>query len=119
MPFPTNVTCNRTCVFELEENAFFNLEDSVITRGRSTYIANDPELLQARFSSCLSHRFWPSLMKQEDYIETVQPVASDLQVHVSRAPQPQLVWWQEALQRRECSSRTLHLVGSCPAMPEG
>lgn len=48
VPFATNVTCNRTCVFELEENAFFNLEDSVITRGRSTYIANDPELAQVR-----------------------------------------------------------------------
>ena len=68
MPFATNVTCNRTCVFELEENAFFNLEDSVITRGRSTYIANDPELLQARSPSCQLYHFWPSAVKQEDYI---------------------------------------------------
>ena len=78
MPFPTNVTCNRTCVFELEENAFFNLEDSVITRGRSTYIANDPELVQARSPSCLLHHFWPLFIVKEDSIETVQPVASDL-----------------------------------------
>lgn len=52
VPFPTNVTCNRTCVFELEDNVFFNLEDSVITRGRTSYVTTDPALLQVR--QCLS-----------------------------------------------------------------
>ena len=70
VPFATNVTCNRTCVFELEENAFFNLEDSVLTRGRSTYIANDPELVQAR-------PLPPGLcwLDSEDYFETAKPNA--------------------------------------------
>ena len=48
VPFPTNVTCNRTCVFELEDNVFFNLEDSVIMRGRTSYVTTDPALLQVR-----------------------------------------------------------------------
>lgn len=46
VPFATNVTCNKTCVFDLEDNVFFNLEDSVITRARRSYVATDPDLLK-------------------------------------------------------------------------
>ena len=48
VPVLTNATCssNKTCVFELVEDAFFNLEDSVITRARHTYVTTQPDLLK-------------------------------------------------------------------------
>ncbi len=48
VPFPSNVTCNRTCVFDLEDNVFFNLEDSTIIQGRTSYVTTNPALLQVR-----------------------------------------------------------------------
>ena len=48
VPVSANVTCssNRTCVFELVEDAFFNLEDSVITRSRHSFVTTEPDLLK-------------------------------------------------------------------------
>ncbi|CAL5218474.1 g159 [Coccomyxa viridis] len=48
VPVPTNATCssNKTCVFELVEDAFFNLEDSVITRARHTFVTTQADLLK-------------------------------------------------------------------------
>ncbi|CAL8470071.1 g9613 [Coccomyxa elongata] len=44
MPFQNNATCNRTCVYKLVDNDYFNLEDSYIARARPAYIATDPSL---------------------------------------------------------------------------
>ena len=55
VPVPSNATCNsnRTCVFELVEDAFFNLEDSVITRARHTFVTTQADLLQVIFQFAL------------------------------------------------------------------
>ena len=59
-------------MFELEENAFFNLEDSVITRGRSTYIANDPELAQVALHHACTNRSWPLLTARRRLLQDHQ-----------------------------------------------
>ena len=41
VPFQNNATCNRSCVYKLVDNAYFNLEDSYIARARPAYITTD------------------------------------------------------------------------------
>ena len=65
VPVSTNVTCNsnRTCVFELVEDAFFNLEDSVITRSRHSFVTTEPDLLKVCYPSLMYQAYGPSWRK--------------------------------------------------------
>lgn len=48
VPFQNNATCNRSCVYKLVDNAYFNLEDSYIARARPAYITTDESLAKVR-----------------------------------------------------------------------
>lgn len=48
VPFQSNVTCNRTCVYRLVDDAYFNLEETYIARARPAYITTDASLVQVR-----------------------------------------------------------------------
>lgn len=55
IPFQNNATCNRTCVYKLVDNDYFNLEDSYIARARPAYIATDPSLAMVRACPSSAH----------------------------------------------------------------
>ncbi len=55
MLFQNNATCNRTCVYKLMDNDYFNLEDSYIARARPAYVATDPSLAMVRACTKIAH----------------------------------------------------------------
>ncbi len=48
VPFQNNATCNRTCVYKLVDNAYFNVEDSYIARARPAYVTTDEAYAKVR-----------------------------------------------------------------------
>lgn len=55
VPFQNNATCNRTCVYKVVDNAYFNLEDSYIARARPAYVTTSEDLVKVvTVSDCTS-----------------------------------------------------------------
>lgn len=75
MPFQNNATCNRTCVYKLVDNDYFNLEDSYIARARPAYIATDPSLAMVR--ACASHVYISHSVARIDLIAGLGEARAD------------------------------------------